>query len=477
MSDFVGYIASDGSVFEGGFTSEGGVGPIGPQGPQGEQGPQGIQGIQGIQGVQGPAGADGQDGQDGYTPVKGVDYFTAAEISDIEDEVAASIDLSGKQDKLTAGTNITIDENNVISASGGGATYTAGTNIDITSDVISTIGDTIKELSSDLLIDDDGLEGTYVATTTVHIQVNPNLLISVVQVTKGGYVIITKTDTTNYQVIALDNGIMKVAHVTYSYGGSMIDTATYDLSGMEKTSNKVTSISTSSTNTQYPSAKLLYDQLELKQIKFATPLTADLYLADGTYPTLTKGYYYTNGHSIYINGNVKTEFNDTIFFVDPANASTCLIYASIQPQNDTMVRALYSGGVWLYSTNTLLQLSNINTSMPLTPTDDKVPSTKLFKTELSLKQNTLTAGSNISISGNTISATDTTYSAFTGTDGSSAGTSGLVPAPATTDDGKFLCADGTWQTAGGGGTTITYGTTDLTPRSFGTSRRHVLLRV
>jgi hypothetical protein len=51
---------------------------------------------------------------------------------------------------------------------------------------------------------------------------------------------------------------------------------------------------------------------------------------------------------------------------------------------------------------------------------------------------------------------------FTGTDGQSDGTSGLVPAPETTDDGKFLCADGTWQEAGGG-STITYGTTDLTP--------------
>lgn len=42
-----------------------------------------------------------------------------------------------------------------------------------------------------------------------------------------------------------------------------------------------------------------------------------------------------------------------------------------------------------------------------------------------------------------------TYSNFTGTDGTSAGTSGLVPAPATTDAGKFLKADGTWDTAGG----------------------------
>lgn len=65
-------------------------------------------------------------------------------------------------------------------------------------------------------------------------------------------------------------------------------------------------------------------------------------------------------------------------------------------------------------------------------------------------QEKLTAGSNVTISDNTISATDTTYSNFTGTDGTAAGTAGLVPAPATTDAGKFLKADGTWATAGGG---------------------------
>lgn len=47
-----------------------------------------------------------------------------------------------------------------------------------------------------------------------------------------------------------------------------------------------------------------------------------------------------------------------------------------------------------------------------------------------------------------------TYSNFTGTDGTAAGASGLVPAPATTDAGKFLKADGTWDTAGGGGVTV-----------------------
>lgn len=71
------------------------------------------------------------------------------------------------------------------------------------------------------------------------------------------------------------------------------------------------------------------------------------------------------------------------------------------------------------------------------------------------KQGVLTAGTNIQISAqNVISATDTTYSNFVGTDGVDPGTAGLVPAPATTDAGKFLKADGTWDTAGGGGDTV-----------------------
>ena len=66
-------------------------------------------------------------------------------------------------------------------------------------------------------------------------------------------------------------------------------------------------------------------------------------------------------------------------------------------------------------------------------------------------QMALTAGSNITIDANNeISAIDTTYSNFVGTDGVDAGVAGLVPAPATTDAGKFLKADGTWDTVGGG---------------------------
>ena len=67
-------------------------------------------------------------------------------------------------------------------------------------------------------------------------------------------------------------------------------------------------------------------------------------------------------------------------------------------------------------------------------------------------------GSNLSINSET-GALSGNYSAFTGTDGTSAGSAGLVPAPATTDAGKFLKADGTWGEAGGGDTGVTVLTT------------------
>ena len=74
---------------------------------------------------------------------------------------------------------------------------------------------------------------------------------------------------------------------------------------------------------------------------------------------------------------------------------------------------------------------------------------------LTITQNGTTVGTFTSNDADdtTIAVTDTTYSNFTGTDGSSAGAAGLVPAPATTDAGKFLKADGTWATAGSGGGT------------------------
>lgn len=72
-------------------------GPKGDTGSQGERGLQGIQGIQGIQGVQGPVGpagptgATGATGPAGYTPVKGTDYWTAADRQSMVNDVLAAL--------------------------------------------------------------------------------------------------------------------------------------------------------------------------------------------------------------------------------------------------------------------------------------------------------------------------------------------------------------------------------------------------
>ena len=55
---------------------------VGPQGPQGIQGPVGPQGKQ---------GAAGADGRDGYTPVRGKDYWTAADKVEIVDAVLTAL--------------------------------------------------------------------------------------------------------------------------------------------------------------------------------------------------------------------------------------------------------------------------------------------------------------------------------------------------------------------------------------------------
>lgn len=74
-----------------------------------------IVGPPGATGPAGPAGADGKDGADGYTPVKGTDYFTDADIEEVAATAAAKVDATGAAANLinratavnTADTNYT----------------------------------------------------------------------------------------------------------------------------------------------------------------------------------------------------------------------------------------------------------------------------------------------------------------------------------------------------------------------------------
>lgn len=58
-------------------------GEPGPKGDKGDPGPQGPKGDTGETGAQGPQGLQGEPGTNGTTPVKGVDYWTAADQTSI----------------------------------------------------------------------------------------------------------------------------------------------------------------------------------------------------------------------------------------------------------------------------------------------------------------------------------------------------------------------------------------------------------
>ena len=66
-------------------------------------------------------GEQGEKGADGKTPVKGIDYFTAEDKTEFTTEVTESLkpELAKKQDKLTAGENITITDDGTINAIAG----------------------------------------------------------------------------------------------------------------------------------------------------------------------------------------------------------------------------------------------------------------------------------------------------------------------------------------------------------------------
>jgi len=98
-------------------------GPEGPAGPQGETGPAGPRGEPGPRGETGPRGEPGPAGE---TPVKGVDYFTPADIAEIEGDIEGNIEkITGDLQDLdtTDKTNLVAAINETLSSGSGIDTY------------------------------------------------------------------------------------------------------------------------------------------------------------------------------------------------------------------------------------------------------------------------------------------------------------------------------------------------------------------
>lgn len=101
---------SDGTTFQQKLDSGALKGDPGKDGAPGEKGDPGEKGADGAPGKDGAKGADGlpgKDGADGKTPVKGVDYFTPAEVEQVAQEAAGKVDSSDAKVTFTVASTRT----------------------------------------------------------------------------------------------------------------------------------------------------------------------------------------------------------------------------------------------------------------------------------------------------------------------------------------------------------------------------------
>lgn len=176
---------------------KGDPGPQGPIGPQGEQGPAGPAGEKGDIGPQGPKGDTGDIGPQGPKGEKG----DPGEKGDKGDKG----DTGAPGPTYTAGTNITISADNVISATGGGGSYTLPVATDYRLGGVKAMPTAVGNTGDDVLVDDDGR--LHIPKATTHfigavkpdgttIKINTNGVISAVGGSGGGYTLPVASNNT-----------------------------------------------------------------------------------------------------------------------------------------------------------------------------------------------------------------------------------------------------------------------------------------
>ena len=163
--------------------------------------------------------------------------------------------VDDKQDTLVSGTNIkTINGTSLLGSGnidiqGGGSTYTAGDGIDITNNVISVDGVSTSEVTL-ATVATSGSSNDLSNKPTIPTVNNATLTIQ-----KNGSNVATFTANASSNITANISVPTNTNELTN--GAGFITSSA--LSGYQTTANLVTSVSSSSTDSQYPSAKLFYD--------------------------------------------------------------------------------------------------------------------------------------------------------------------------------------------------------------------------
>ena len=346
-----------------------------------------------------------------YTAGNGISISAQDVISVDTSVVATQTDLAGKQNTLTAGSNVSI-VNNVISATD--TTYSAGTGIDITNNVISatgttyTAGDGIDISNSEISVNYD--------SDTLEMQQTP-------PVTHESYL-------TSYNSSGMSNE---------TYGETPVDMIDQIGTVPVTVSIPGNTFYTWSSDSQYAVIifKTNYNDYPSAGAYCATPLSSTQDPMTGKYwldeqdvviTTLvgnaTPNYFTFGFNDGYLSSDVwncdTTSLSDPIIFSysTPGGAPELAVKnplpaSSVSDANKVL--KVNSSGVpaWSSAQAPISAGTGIDITNNVVSVDTSVVATQ---TDLASKQDTLTAGTNVSITNNVISATDTTYSAGNGID-------------------------------------------------------------
>lgn len=174
-----------------------------------------------------------------------------------------------KQDKLTAGDNITIDDDNVISASGGGTVDQSynelSENAQSGKAVAEAVSDREKYSLKVTSLSGQSTDAQYPSAKCVYDE------------------LLLKENEAN-RITSWGDGATNAKYPSALLVKNSITAIEDNLSGKESLANKVQSLSAQSSQDQYPSAKCVYDLLNFKLIAEAEPITEAVSVIEAELP-------------------------------------------------------------------------------------------------------------------------------------------------------------------------------------------------
>lgn len=318
----------------------------GPQGEKGEKGDRGPQGLQGVDGIQGRPGV----GWNSVGKLDATPYTPTFTTQDNDVKVSTSLDIITNPGSADETTKTVEFEFEVPKAS----TYTAGEGL--------TLSD--NEFSVDTSV---------IATkASVDNKVDKNLSITGAQKCKITY--------DSKGLVTAGNDLIESDIPTLSQ--SKITNLTTDLEAKEDTSNKVTSISSGSDNTHYPSAKCVYDNIQNVREVAEGKCNTFVLVYDASVPT-ESAFLYTSFYNLdgtrftyqsfvtYVSGFsfANNIFNSNSSTIENGNSSTPHNYYYIFMRDEKYYIAKYND--WVNTTlypNTAMKIGDvvlvINTDVP-----------------------------------------------------------------------------------------------------------------